>query len=63
VKGYVSRLLDKLGCENRTQAARIAYEAGLGRAQPAPWRLAHFGVVAAHRPRCLIRRFRWSLIS
>jgi DNA-binding NarL/FixJ family response regulator len=34
VKGYVSRLLDKLGCENRTQAARIAYEAGLGRAQP-----------------------------
>jgi DNA-binding NarL/FixJ family response regulator len=30
VKGYVSRLLDKLGCENRTQAARIAYEAGLG---------------------------------
>jgi DNA-binding NarL/FixJ family response regulator len=28
VKGYVSRLLDKLGCENRTQAARLAYEAG-----------------------------------
>jgi DNA-binding NarL/FixJ family response regulator len=33
VKGYVSRLLDKLGCENRTQAARIAYEAGLGQSR------------------------------
>ena len=31
VKGYVSRLLLKLDCENRTQAARIAFRAGLGR--------------------------------
>jgi DNA-binding NarL/FixJ family response regulator len=29
VKGYVSRLLDKLGCGNRTQAARLAFDAGL----------------------------------
>ena len=29
VKGYVSRVLDKLGCANRTQAALLAYEAGL----------------------------------
>ncbi|MFG2002791.1 response regulator [Spirillospora sp. NPDC048911] len=29
VKGYVSRLLDKLGCANRTQAGLLAYEAGL----------------------------------
>jgi DNA-binding NarL/FixJ family response regulator len=34
VKGYVSRLLDKLGCENRTQAARIAYDTGLGESLP-----------------------------
>jgi DNA-binding NarL/FixJ family response regulator len=31
VKGYVSRLFDKLGCENRTQAARVAYDTGLVR--------------------------------
>jgi DNA-binding NarL/FixJ family response regulator len=31
VKGYVSRLLDNLGCTNRVQAARIAYQAGIGR--------------------------------
>ncbi|WP_433336315.1 response regulator [Spirillospora sp. CA-294931] len=30
VKGYVSRVLDKLQCANRTQAGLIAYEAGLG---------------------------------
>ncbi|MFY1576703.1 response regulator [Verrucosispora sp. WMMD703] len=30
VKGYVSRLLVKLGCANRTQAALLAREAGLG---------------------------------
>ncbi|MEV0825028.1 response regulator transcription factor [Nonomuraea rubra] len=29
VKGYVSRLLDKLGCVNRTQAGLVAHEAGL----------------------------------
>ncbi|MEV0146206.1 MULTISPECIES: response regulator transcription factor [unclassified Nonomuraea] len=29
IKGYVSRMLDKLGCANRTQAGLIAYEAGL----------------------------------
>ncbi|WP_433225252.1 response regulator [Microtetraspora malaysiensis] len=29
VKGYVSRLLAKLGCANRTQAALLAYDAGL----------------------------------
>ncbi|TDC94243.1 response regulator transcription factor [Actinomadura sp. 7K507] len=29
VKGYVSRLLDKLGCANRTQAGLLAREAGL----------------------------------
>ncbi|MFI7421530.1 response regulator [Nonomuraea sp. NPDC049684] len=31
VKGYVSRLLDKLGCRNRTQAGLIAHDAGLTR--------------------------------
>ncbi|MEU5862587.1 MULTISPECIES: response regulator transcription factor [unclassified Nonomuraea] len=31
VKGYVSRLLDKLGCLNRTQAGLIAHDAGLTR--------------------------------
>ncbi|MFL1382231.1 response regulator [Nocardiopsis protaetiae] len=31
VKGHVSRILEKLGCENRTQAGLLAYEAGLGR--------------------------------
>ena len=31
VKGYVSRVLDKLGCANRTQAARLAFDAGLTR--------------------------------
>ncbi len=30
VKGYVSRLLLKLGCANRTQAGLLAHEAGLG---------------------------------
>ncbi|RAG81937.1 DNA-binding response regulator [Streptacidiphilus pinicola] len=29
VKGYVSRLLDKLGCTNRTQAGLLAHDAGL----------------------------------
>ncbi|MFB9968383.1 response regulator transcription factor [Sinosporangium siamense] len=29
VKGYVSRLLSKLHCTNRTQAALLAYDAGL----------------------------------
>jgi len=29
VKGYVSRLLVKLGCENRTEVALLAHEAGL----------------------------------
>lgn len=29
VKGYVSSMLDKLGCENRTQAGLIAHDAGL----------------------------------
>jgi len=31
VKGYVSRLLVKLQCANRTQVGLLAYEAGLGR--------------------------------
>lgn len=30
IKGYVSRVLDKLGCANRTQASLIAHEAGVG---------------------------------
>ncbi|MBV9380924.1 MAG: response regulator transcription factor, partial [Streptosporangiaceae bacterium] len=29
VKGYVSRLLDKLDCANRAQAAVLAYRLGL----------------------------------
>jgi DNA-binding NarL/FixJ family response regulator len=29
IKGYVSRMLDKLGCANRTQASLIAHDAGL----------------------------------
>jgi DNA-binding NarL/FixJ family response regulator len=29
VKGYVSRMLDKLGCANRTQAGLLAHEAGI----------------------------------
>jgi DNA-binding NarL/FixJ family response regulator len=29
VKGYVSRLLDKLGCANRTQAGLLAHDAGI----------------------------------
>ncbi|MCF6525350.1 response regulator transcription factor [Streptomyces sp. JJ36] len=29
VKGYVSRLLEKLGCANRTQAGLVAHEAGV----------------------------------
>jgi DNA-binding NarL/FixJ family response regulator len=31
VKGYVSRMLDKLGCANRTQAGLLAHDAGLVR--------------------------------
>jgi DNA-binding NarL/FixJ family response regulator len=30
VKGYVSRVLTKLGCANRTQAGLLAQQAGLG---------------------------------
>ncbi|HKA95225.1 MAG TPA: LuxR C-terminal-related transcriptional regulator, partial [Streptosporangiaceae bacterium] len=29
VKGYVSRMLDKLGLQNRTQAGLLAHDAGL----------------------------------
>lgn len=29
VKGYVSRVMDKLGCDNRTQAGLLAYASGL----------------------------------
>jgi DNA-binding NarL/FixJ family response regulator len=29
VKGYVSRMLDKLGCANRTQAGLLAHDAGV----------------------------------
>ncbi|GGO47472.1 DNA-binding response regulator [Streptomyces daqingensis] len=29
IKGYVSRMLDKLGCANRTQAGLIAHDAGV----------------------------------
>ncbi|MEV8527414.1 response regulator transcription factor [Streptomyces sp. NPDC052000] len=29
IKGYVSRMLDKLGCVNRTQAGLIAHDAGI----------------------------------
>jgi DNA-binding NarL/FixJ family response regulator len=29
VKGYVSRMLDKLGLANRTQAGLLAHDAGL----------------------------------
>jgi DNA-binding NarL/FixJ family response regulator len=29
VKGYVSRMLEKLGLENRTQAGLLAHDAGL----------------------------------
>ncbi|MGH3389021.1 MAG: response regulator [Actinomadura sp.] len=31
IKGYVSRMLDKLGCANRTQAGLIAHDAGIVR--------------------------------
>jgi DNA-binding NarL/FixJ family response regulator len=31
VKGYVSRMLDKLDCDNRTQASVIAHEAGVAK--------------------------------
>ena len=31
VKGYVSRLLVKLQCANRTQVGLLAYETGIGR--------------------------------
>ena len=36
VKGHVSRLLEKLGCENRTQAGLLAHEAGLRQGPPHP---------------------------
>jgi DNA-binding NarL/FixJ family response regulator len=38
VKGYVSRLLVKLGCDNRTEAALLAHDAGLrsGTGRPGP---------------------------
>jgi DNA-binding NarL/FixJ family response regulator len=29
VRGYVSRMLDKLGCANRTQARLLAHDAGI----------------------------------
>ena len=29
VRGYVSRMLDKLGCANRTQAGLLAHDAGI----------------------------------
>jgi len=28
-KGYVSRMLDKLGCTNRTQAGLLDHDAGI----------------------------------
>lgn len=31
IKGYVSRMLDKLGCANRTQAGLIAHDTGIVR--------------------------------
>jgi hypothetical protein len=31
IKGYVSRMLDKLHCANRTQAGLIAHDAGIVR--------------------------------
>ena len=31
VKGYVSRMLVKLGCANRTQAGLLAHDAGIVR--------------------------------
>ena len=31
VKGYVSRMLVKLGCTNRTQAGLLAHDAGIVR--------------------------------
>lgn len=34
VKSYVSRMLPKLGCDNRTQAGLLAYEAGYRPASP-----------------------------
>ena len=37
IKGYVSRILEKLGCANRTQAGLVAHDAGLTPPQwPAP---------------------------
>ena len=29
IKGYVSRMLDTLGCANRTQAGLLAHDAGI----------------------------------
>ncbi|SDS95455.1 response regulator transcription factor [Microlunatus soli] len=37
IKGYVSRLLIKLDCTNRTQAGLLAREAGLDRPEKPPW--------------------------
>jgi DNA-binding NarL/FixJ family response regulator len=34
IKGYVSRMLDKLECSNRTQAGLLAHDAGIVRSQP-----------------------------
>jgi DNA-binding NarL/FixJ family response regulator len=34
VKGYVSRMLDKLGCANRTQAGLLAHDAGVNGPPP-----------------------------
>jgi DNA-binding NarL/FixJ family response regulator len=34
VKGYVSRMLDKLECSNRTQAGLLAHDAGIVSSQP-----------------------------
>src|SRR2546430_229148 len=36
VKGYVSRMLVKLGCANRTQAGLLAHDAGIVRQSPRP---------------------------
>jgi DNA-binding NarL/FixJ family response regulator len=34
IKGYVSRMLDKLECSNRTQAGLLAHDAGIVSSQP-----------------------------
>ncbi len=38
VKGYVSQVLDKLGCANRTQACLLAHAAGIVSPQTCPAR-------------------------